>query len=93
MTTIKADQWEIVHDTVAAQTFLYRSIWGGVCGPFTTRTPAATRTDAETAALRHDLLRSGPWRVGLDGVDVAPAHHITNTTKTTNTTNATVRDM
>jgi len=70
--------YEIVWDSKARTTFVYRSLRAGVCGPWTTPTAATDREQAEAEALRYSVLRTGPWSTTSNGYEFAPAQRITS---------------
>ncbi len=72
-----ADTFEIVYEPTAGTAFIYRSIHAGICGPMTTRVHVCHRAAAEAEALRHGLLRSGPWTVAGSGHEHAAAERAT----------------
>lgn len=71
------ESFEIVYDPAEGTAFVYRSLWAGVCGPFTEPVPVAGTLDAEGEALRYGLMRTGEWRRTGNGSDVAPAERVT----------------
>lgn len=66
-----AATYELCFDPAEGDTFIYRNLPAGICGPFSQKILATDRLEAATWALGQGYIVSGEWSSHLNGDTVA----------------------
>lgn len=66
--------YELCFDPAEGDTFVYRNVQAGICGPFGPKILATSREEAAAWAFAQGYLVSGIWESHLNGDTVSLAH-------------------